>query len=116
VMHDRRPDKERLAEMIHGLDRWRAAAPNGPRGRLTIFGDMPMSLCRNGDFAAALELERIWNELTRGLAFFTVCSYPIDCFDHSEARNHLPNLCAEHSAVTSGTPRGGRATTTEVAT
>ena len=54
-------------------------------------------------------------ELTHGLPFFTVCSYPIDCFDHSEARNHLPNLCAEHSAVTSGTPRGGRVTTTEVA-
>ena len=25
------PDKERLAEMIHGLDRLRLAAPNGPR-------------------------------------------------------------------------------------
>jgi hypothetical protein len=114
-MHDGRPDKARLAEIIHGLDRLRVAAPNGPRGRLTVFGDMTVSLCRNGDFAAALELERIWNELTHGLPFFTVCSYPIDCFGHSEARNHLPNLCAEHSAVTSGTPRGGRTTTTEVA-
>ena len=101
AMQDGRPDQERLAEIVHGLDRLRVAAPNGPRGRLTIFGDMSASLCRNGDFAAALELERIWNELTRGLSFFTICGYPIDCFDHSEARNHLPNLYAEHSAVTS---------------
>ena len=101
VMHDGKPDKERLAEVIHGLDRLRLAAPNGP-GRLTIVGDMTVSLCRNGDFEAALEVERIWNELTRALPFFTVCSYPIDCFEHEEARNQLPNVCAEHSAVTSG--------------
>jgi len=101
VMHDGKPDKERLAEMIHSLDRLRLATPNGP-GRLTIFGDITVSLCRNGDFEAALEVERIWNELTRALPFFTVCSYPIDCFEHEEGRNQLPNVCAEHSAVTSG--------------
>jgi DNA-binding NarL/FixJ family response regulator len=101
VMHDGKPDKERLAEVIHGLDRLRLAAPNGP-GRLTIVGDMTVSLCRNGDFEAALEVERIWNELTRALPFFTICSYPSDCFEHEETRNQLPNVCAEHSAVTSG--------------
>jgi DNA-binding NarL/FixJ family response regulator len=109
VMHDGRPDKEHLAEIIHGLDRLRLAVPNGP-GRLTIFGDMTVSLCRNGDFEAALELERIWNDLTRALPFFTVCSYPIDCFENSEALNLLSNVCAAHSAVTSGTSRGARAT------
>ena len=100
VMHDGRPDKERLAEIIRGLDRLREAAPDGPRDRLTIFGDATVSLCRNGNFAAALEIERMWDELTRPLPLFTVCSYPIDCFEHSEARKQLPNVCAEHSAVT----------------
>ena len=98
AMHDGRPDKGRLAEMINGLYRL-LAIPKGPRGRLTIVGDMAISLCRNGDFEAALELERIWNELTRPMPFFTICSYPIDCFEHSAARNQLANVCAEHSAV-----------------
>jgi DNA-binding NarL/FixJ family response regulator len=102
VLNRGRPDKDRLAEIIHGLDRLRLAGPDGPRGRLTIFGDMTVALCRNGDFEAAVELERIWNELTRPLPFFTVCSYPIDCFEHSDTRNQLANVCAEHSAVTSG--------------
>ena len=101
VMREGKPDKERLAEMVHSLERLRLAAPNGP-GRLTIVGDMTVSLCRNGDFEAALEVERIWDELTHELPFFTVCSYPIDCFEHEEARNQLQNVCAEHSAVTSG--------------
>ena len=99
VMRDGRPDKGRLAEMVHGLERLRLAVPNGPRGRVTIVGDTSGSLCRNGNFEAALELERIWNELTRALPFFTVCCYPIECFEHSDARNVLANVCAEHSAV-----------------
>jgi DNA-binding NarL/FixJ family response regulator len=108
VMHEGRPDKERVAEMIHGLDRLRLAVPNRPRGRLTIVGDMSALLCRNGDFEAALELERIWDDLTRALPFFTVCCYPIDCFENSEALNLLSNVCAAHSAVRSGTSRGAR--------
>ena len=99
VMHEGRPDKERVAEMIHGLDMLRLAVPNKPPGRLTIVGDMSASLCRNGDFEAALELERIWHDLTRALPFFTVCSYPIDCFENSKALNLLSNVCAAHSAV-----------------
>jgi DNA-binding NarL/FixJ family response regulator len=109
VMPEGRPDKERLAEMIRGLDQLRLALPNGPRGRMTIVGDMSASLCRDGDFEAALEVERIWNELTRALPFFTVCSYSIDCFEHSEGRNRLSSVCAAHSAVTSGTSRRARA-------
>jgi DNA-binding NarL/FixJ family response regulator len=101
AMHDGRPDKGRLAEVVNGLDRLRLAFPKGPRSRLTIFGDMAVPLCRNGDFEAALEFERVWNELTRALPFFTVCSYPIDCFEHSAARNHHLSVCDEHSAVTS---------------
>ena len=100
VMHDGVPDKGRLAEFINGLDRLRLNFPKGPRSRLTIFGDMNVALCRNGDFEAALEIERIWAELTRALPLFTVCSYPIDCFEHSATRNQIRNVCDEHGAVT----------------
>ena len=101
VMIDGRPDRGRLAEIINGLDHLRRSFQKGRSRRLTIFGDMAVTLCRNGDFESALEIERIWNELTHALPFFTVCSYPIDCFTDSEARNRLRNVCDEHSAVTS---------------
>lgn len=110
VMHEGRLDAKRVAEMIHGLDQLRLAGPHGPRGRLTICGDMSAVLCRNGDFEAALQLERIWDDLTRALPFFTVCCHAIDCFENSEALNLLSNVCAVHSAVTSGTSRAARAT------
>ena len=101
VMRHGRPDKECLAEMVEDLNRLRLAAPNGP-GRLTIVGDMSASLWLDGELDAALELERIWDELTRALPFFTVCCFPIDCFAEEDARDQLQNVCAEHSAVTSG--------------
>jgi DNA-binding NarL/FixJ family response regulator len=101
VMHEGRPDAERLAEMIHGLDLLRQAGPHGSRGRLTICGDMSATLCRNGDFEAALELERIWDDLTRELPFLTVCSYPSDCLENAEALNLLSSVCAAHGAVAS---------------
>ena len=110
VMHEGRPDKDRVAKMIHALDLFRLAIPNGQPGRLTVVGDMSASLCRNGDFEAALALERIWDDLTRALPFFTVCTYPIDCFENAEAVNLLSNVCAAHSAVTSATSRSARAT------
>jgi DNA-binding NarL/FixJ family response regulator len=101
VMIDARPDRRRLAQIINGLDHLRLAFQKRPNGRLTILGDMAVALCRNGNFEAALEIERIWNELTHALPFFTVCSYPIDCFEPSEGRTRLCNVCDEHSAVTS---------------
>jgi len=110
VMNGGRPDRERIAEMIHGLDRLRLYGLHGPRDRLTLFGDMTVALCRKGDFEAALALEQIWDELTRELPFFTVCSYPLDCFEHADARHQLSHVCAHHSAITSGPSRGARAT------
>ena len=110
VMHEGRLNRERVAEMIHDLDLLRLAVANRPRSRLTIVGDMSACLCGKGDFEAALELERTWDELTHALPFFTICTYPIECFENSEALNLLSNVCAAHSAITSGASRGARAT------
>ena len=99
-MRDGSPDKDRLAAMIEDLDRRRLAAANGPRGRLTIFGDMSVTLCCDGNFEAAVVLEGMWDELTRALPFVTVCSYPIECVEDSAApHNLLQHVCAAHGAI-----------------
>ncbi len=63
VMHEGRPDKERVAEMIHGLDLLRLAVPNGPRGRLTIcrrHERLPVPEWRfRGSAGARTDLERL---------------------------------------------------------
>ena len=98
VMHSGYPDRDVLAEMIDDLERTRVASANRPDCRLTIVGDLSVSLCRDGDIEAVIEVERIWDDLTSGLPFFTVCSYPVDCFERVAAEV-FGRVCAEHGAV-----------------
>jgi CheY-like chemotaxis protein len=99
VMHGGHPDRDSLAEIIDDLERTRVASANGPGCRLTVVGDMNVSLCQSGDIEAAIEVERIWDDLTSVLPFFTVCSYPVDCFERGGAEL-FGRVCAAHSAVT----------------
>jgi CheY-like chemotaxis protein len=98
VMRGAHPDRDSLAEIVDGLERTRVASASGPDCRLTIVGDLNVALCRNGDVDAAIEVERIWDDLTSGLPLFTVCSYPVDCFERGGAEL-FGRICAAHSAV-----------------
>jgi len=98
-MRDGRPDADCLAHIVGNLDRLRLSSSRGPQSRLTIFGEMAVLLCGNGNVEAAVEVERIWSDLTRPLPFLTVCSYPIECFQDEGSRRLFPSVCAEHRAV-----------------
>jgi len=100
IMRNGRPDRDSLAEMVDGLDRSRLSFSPEPPRRITVFGDITISLCRNGNVEAAIEIEHIWNDLTRTLPIFTVCSYPVQCFQHNAAQTLFPGVCAAHGAVT----------------
>jgi hypothetical protein len=99
-MRDGRPDAKRLTDVVGSLNRLRLSSESGSRSRLTIFGEMAVILCRNGNITAALELERIWDELTKPLPLHTVCSYPIACFQDGLTGNAIASISAEHFAVT----------------
>jgi hypothetical protein len=99
VMRGGCPDHDALAEIVDELECFRVAAASEPGCRLTIVGEMNVPLCQMGAVDAAIEVERIWDELTSGLAFFTVCSYPADCFGEGGAAL-FGRICAVHSAVT----------------
>jgi DNA-binding NarL/FixJ family response regulator len=98
-MRTGRPDPDRLADIVRDLDRLRLSSGRGPQSRLTIFGEMAVLLYQDGNVEAAVEVEQIWNDLTRSLPFLTVCSYPIECFQGERAGQSFPSVCAEHRAV-----------------
>jgi CheY-like chemotaxis protein len=98
VMRGDRPDHNRLADIVEGLERTRLAVASG-QARLIVFGEMAVPLCQTGNVEAALEIERIWNRLTASLPIFTVCSYPIACFQTDRAHEPLTRLWAEHHAI-----------------
>ena len=65
------PDPDRLAEVARELDEYRRAESEGGTSRLTVFGNMVVSLSADGNAPAVIALESLWNRLTHDLPFLT---------------------------------------------
>jgi DNA-binding NarL/FixJ family response regulator len=92
------PSPDRVAEMAAELDQYRLAAGEGPTPRLTVFGNMVVSLGMQDNAEAAISLERLWNTMTAELPFFTLCGYATKCF-HAGSPDLLTHACNEHAAL-----------------
>jgi CheY-like chemotaxis protein len=92
------PDPGRLAEVARELDEYRRAESEGPTSRLTVFGNMVVSLSAHGNTPAMLALESHWNRLTHDLPFLTVCGYASSCF-HAGVPGLWSNVCTERKAL-----------------
>ena len=93
-------EEDHVAGFVGEMERYRLSAAEGPARRLTICGDTSGRLLATGQPNAAVDLERNWSRLTKGLPFLTLCSYSAAASRHDgthpEAFQHV---CAEHSAV-----------------
>jgi len=97
-MRNGRPDADVLAEIVAELDQYRRATTDAVTSRLTIFGNLAGVLVDDGNVEGALHLESLWDTLTRGLPFFTLCGYSEACFE-ADQYDLWARLCAEHQAV-----------------
>ena len=92
-----RLDTTRVAAFIGELERSRLAvsAPN-----LTVVGVGAIAplLFAEGNHEAAIQLERTWDDLTRGLPFLTVCCYSSATFKAGSAEL-FPHIFDPHSAA-----------------
>jgi len=71
-MGDYRPDRERFHRIV-GLLVAQAASRGAP---VRIYGEMVSLLARKGLYQLVLDLEELWNELTREQDFMLFCGYP----------------------------------------
>ena len=92
------PDPDRLAGVVKELDEYRRAESAGATSRLTVCGNMVVSLIEDGNAPAAIALESLWNELTRDLPFLTLCGYASSCF-HDGVPGLWSGACTEHRAL-----------------
>jgi PAS domain S-box-containing protein len=74
----------------------RAAASAGP---VRAFGEMVALLAQAGNFAAAIQLEHLWNRLIADLDVCLLCAYPASLFLAAEGREALREVCGTHSQV-----------------
>jgi CheY-like chemotaxis protein len=98
VVRDGRPDVDTLTAMVAVLERARTAL-GGARSHLTIVGEIAPVLWRNGNPEAAMEVERLWDELTRSLPILTICTYPMNLVSHDAVAAFSADICAHHSVI-----------------
>jgi PAS domain S-box-containing protein len=94
-MVDRLPEAERFAEVVGGLI---VQAAQG-RHKVRIFGDMVAVLWAEGNHAAAIRLEELWNELQHTTPFTLFCAYPMHDFAGEAYGMPLVEICKTHSQV-----------------
>lgn len=68
---------------------------------LRIYGEMVAVLWDQGNVAAAIALEDLWNDLATRHPFSLFCAYPIRVFDTDANTEPLRKICRQHSRVIS---------------
>ena len=66
--------------------------------RIHAFGEMVALLWERGETAAALELERLWNQAIAEQPMTLLCAYPLKVLGREFAAA-TTSICAEHSGV-----------------
>jgi signal transduction histidine kinase len=68
-------------------------------GQVRVFGEMVAVLVSDGRREAALQLERLWNDLARATPFALLCAYPLEGFDSESDGAGFLQTCDQHSHV-----------------
>lgn len=83
-----------IGSLIQGA---RAVAPAKDKP-VAAFGEMVAVLWAQKRFTAAIELEKLWNALTKTHDLYLRCAYPASGFD-GDMKVPYAAICAEHSEV-----------------
>lgn len=67
--------------------------------RVRVFGEMVAVLCAQGKTDAAIQLERLWNNLIKHRAISLLCGYPMAAFSKAESGGSFESICALHSGI-----------------
>jgi signal transduction histidine kinase len=94
-MADGMPDPVRFETVIGGII---ARAATGGRA-VRVFGEMVNLLALEGNSAAAILLEKLWNQLQQRQAFDLLCAYDITQLGGAEFGNVVDEICAAHTHV-----------------
>jgi DNA-binding NarL/FixJ family response regulator len=93
------PDPVRFLEVLGKLISTAATAVKGEQGRVAIFGEMCHLLWALGNAEAAIQVEKLGNQLFRTYDVDILCGYSLGSFEGLMNSHIFQRVCAEHSAV-----------------
>ncbi|HEY8286233.1 MAG TPA: GAF domain-containing protein [Chloroflexota bacterium] len=95
IMDEGRPEPGRFTDVVGGVIR---RASEGGR-RVRAFGEMVALLAVEGNYAAAVRLEELWNDLRARLPFALFCAYPLESLNGETGAAAIGDVCAAHARV-----------------
>ena len=93
------PDPVPFLTLLGDLISTSAQAANG--GRVAIFGECVHLLWAQGNVEAAVQLEKLGNQLTKKYDIDILCGYHLGSVQGGMNSHVFQRICAEHSAVCS---------------
>jgi DNA-binding NarL/FixJ family response regulator len=93
------PDPIRCAKVIGDLVTDAANSIKGGHGRVVVCGEIAPTLLSNGNAEGAIDLEHLWDEITRSYGVHTLCGYLRGASQSRKGNPIFERICAEHSAV-----------------
>ena len=63
------------------------------------YGEMVALLCEQGQYTAAVQLEKVWNDLLGKMRFSLLCAYPMRLFTNMAGKRSYAHICEAHSHV-----------------
>ena len=100
-MVDGKPDPIRFTEVIGQIITRATGAARDENRRVVAFGEMVALLWAEGQCEAAIQLEKLWNELAKTYSFALHCAYPMQGFCRQELADSLVRICSEHTGYVS---------------
>jgi signal transduction histidine kinase/ActR/RegA family two-component response regulator len=94
-MVDGLPDPQRFNEVIGGV----IASVTDGDSRIRAFGEMVSLLWAEGNQAAAIRLEELWNDLQTAHSFSLFCAYPLRGLGGERLIEPTSSICKVHSRV-----------------
>lgn len=92
------PDSVCCAKVIGDIVTRAAKGVRGKHARVMACGEIAPTMLFNGNAEAAIQLERLWDEITRGYGVHTHCGYVWNA-PSKESTLIFERICAEHSDV-----------------
>jgi DNA-binding NarL/FixJ family response regulator len=93
------PDPVRFLKVLGNLIATAAEAAKGEQARVAIFGEMCHLLWAQGNAEAAIQVEKLGNQLVKTYDVDILCGYSLGSVQGGMDRHILQQICAEHSAV-----------------
>jgi KaiC/GvpD/RAD55 family RecA-like ATPase len=93
------PDPGRFLKLFGSLIATAAEAARGEQARVAVFGEMCHLLWAKGNAEAAIQVEKLGNQLAKTNDVDILCGYSLASVQGGMDSHIFQRICAEHSAV-----------------